>query len=67
MRARLFLIASLALVTGCATVPSAGTAICDGTRGLATDHARALVEAPDGPWIVTGARLIAALDAGCGR
>lgn len=67
MRRALFLMMLPLLAAGCATVPSAGTAICDGTRALRDDHAGALAVAPDGPWIVSGARLIAALDAGCGE
>ena len=43
---------------------TSGEALCEGTARLRTDHAAALVDAPDRA-VVTGARLIAAIDAGC--
>ncbi len=64
---RMTLWASLALMglgAGCTTVGTSGEALCEGTARLRTDHAAALVEAPDRA-VVTGARLIAAIDAGC--
>jgi hypothetical protein len=53
------------LAAGCSTVPNA-TAICDGSVHLRTEHARELVApgVPDAA-VVTGARLIMALDAAC--
>ena len=40
-------------------------AICDGTAEARTEHAKALLESPHGPSLVTGARLIQLVDAGC--
>jgi len=50
--------------TGCASVAS-GPAICDGSSRLRTDHAAALAADGGDRSVVTGARLIAAIDAGC--
>lgn len=52
------------LASGCANVSE--TAICDGTERLRDAHTAALL-ADGGPQSqVTGARLLSALDAGCG-
>ena len=57
-------ILALMLISGCANVPS-GTAICDGSEMLRTDHAASLVE-DGGPLSKqTGAALIISIDAGC--
>lgn len=54
------------LAAGCQSVTqTSGDAICDGTRTARADHAAALAVSPDDRSVVTGARLIAALDAGC--
>ncbi|WP_157115633.1 hypothetical protein [Ketogulonicigenium robustum] len=53
------------LVSGCASAVSQG-AICDGTRQARADHARALAEDGGDLSVVTGARLIGLIDAGCG-
>ena len=59
------MIAALTL-SGCVNGPSAA-AICDGSTGLRTDHAAALV-ADGGPISKqTGRALIAGIDAGCGE
>lgn len=55
----------LLLVAGCVTAPNQA-AICDGSQAARTAHAAALAEGGDGASVVTGARLIAILDAGCG-
>ena len=41
-------------------------AICDGSQAARKAHAAALVEDGGDASVVTGARLIAMLDAGCG-
>lgn len=51
------------IISGCvASAPN--DSICDGTAGLRTAHAAALVDAPDDA-VVTGAKLIRAIDAAC--
>jgi hypothetical protein len=61
----------LLCATGCApgggpTGPS-DAALCDGLEAATRDHAAALAEDGGDRSVVTGARLIRALDAGCGR
>lgn len=51
------------LVSGCVTVNQ--TAVCDGTRTLRTAHVEALLDDGGDRSVVTGAALVAALDAGC--
>lgn len=51
------------LVSGCVTVNQ--TAICDGTRALRSAHTDALLVDGGDRSVVTGAALVAALDAGC--
>lgn len=55
------------LLTGCAiATPGANDrAICDGTRTARTEHAKALVDDGGPRSLVTGAALIARIDAGC--
>ena len=55
------------------TLPAAGCvsgasneALCDGTRAARDDHAAALATAEPDSVVVTGARLIRLIDAGCG-
>lgn len=61
----------LVCATGCA--PGGGqtgtsdAGICDGLEAATRDHAAALVEDGGDRSLVTGARLIRVLDAGCGR
>lgn len=52
------------LVTGCASAPS-DSAICAGTAKARQDHAAALVDDGGPRSLVTGANLIATIDAGC--
>ena len=52
------------LVAGCVSVSE--RAICDGSQAAREAHAAALVEDGGDASVVTGARLIAMLDAGCG-
>lgn len=54
------------LAAGCVTAPrTSGDAICDGTRAARADHAAALADSPDDRAVITGARLIRLIDAGC--
>ena len=53
------------LAAGCVSVSPA--AVCDGTAQARADHAAALAVSPDDRAVVTGARLIALIDAGCGE
>jgi hypothetical protein len=55
------------LAAGCTTAVS-DAAICQGTAQALAQHAAALsaADVPDGA-VLTGARLIAKIDAGCGR
>lgn len=55
----------LFFVTGCVSVGSS-EAICDGTASARTEHAAALAVDGGDMSVVTGARLIRLLDAGCG-
>lgn len=57
----------VALVSGCATanLGSVDRAICEGTRKARTEHAEALVDDGGDRSVVTGAALIAQIDAGC--
>lgn len=53
-------------VSACVTAtPNSGEALCDGTRSARADHAAALAVSPDDRAVVTGARLIEVIDAGC--
>ena len=55
-------------VTACVSAaPTSGDAICDGTRTARAAHAAALAVSPDDAAVVTGARLIGLIDAGCRR
>ena len=51
-------------VAGCMNGASEA-AICDGTAAARTAHAAALAQGGDDASVVTGARLIGLLDAGC--
>jgi uncharacterized protein YceK len=53
------------LVSGCANAVSK-PAVCDGTAQARTEHALTLSQSPHNPSVLTGARLIQLLDAGCG-
>ncbi len=57
------------VVSGCANeipkVDEKPPAICDGSRAARADHAKALAETEDEKVLLTGARLIDMLDAGC--
>jgi hypothetical protein len=52
-------------VLGCVNAPS-DNALCDGTQSARAAHAEALASEASDAAVITGARLIALLDAGCG-
>ena len=53
------------LLTGCANGSSNQSGVCDGTLSLRDTHAEGLIEDGGDKSLVTGAALIAALDAAC--
>lgn len=61
----------LLCATGCAReggpTGANDAALCDGLAAATREHAAALAEDGGDRSVVTGARLIRALDAGCGR
>ncbi|MCL4065361.1 hypothetical protein M3484_02060 [Pseudomonas sp. GX19020] len=67
MRTLKFMALILMLPAGsCVSVtPTTGDALCDGSRAARADHAAALAVSPDDRAVVSGARLIALIDAGC--
>jgi hypothetical protein len=52
-------------LSGCVNVANQ-SAICDGTQDARAAHAEALASEASDAAVITGARLIALLDAGCG-
>ncbi|WP_283177904.1 hypothetical protein [Gemmobacter sp. 24YEA27] len=55
------------LAAGCVSgTQTSDDAICDGSRAARADHAAVLAVSPDDRAVVSGARLIALIDAGCG-
>lgn len=56
----------LLVAVGCTSVASEG-AICDGTDAARREHAAALAVDGGDRSVVTGARLIRLIDAGCGK
>lgn len=59
------MLSMLTFVTGCVTAPS-DSALCDGTEAARAAHAEALMDEASDAAVITGARLIGLLDAGCG-
>ena len=54
------------LAAGCVSgTKTSGEALCDGSRAARADHAEVLAVSPDDRAVVSGARLIAVIDAGC--
>jgi len=53
-------------VHGCVSAPS-DSALCDGTEAARAAHAEALMDEASDAAVITGARLIGLLDAGCGH
>ena len=57
----------LIFASGCASVGVSERALCAGLERPAADHAAALAKDGGPRSVITGARLIRMLDAGCGR
>lgn len=58
----------LSFGTGCVNATqTSGDAICTGTRAARADHAAALADTQDERVLMTGARLISLIDAGCAK
>ena len=56
------------LAAGCVSgTKTSGEALCDGSRAARADHAAALADTQDERVLMTGARLIGLLDAGCAK
>jgi hypothetical protein len=66
MRRLIWAAIPMCFVTGCVSVAVNDSALCAGFSGPATDHAGALAEDAGPQSVVTGARLIHLIDAGCG-
>ena len=62
----LFPMMLMIFVSGCAIAPSSD-AICDATQRLRDAHTEALLDDGGDQSVITGAALIGALDAGCGK
>ena len=60
------ILALIMCASGCASVAVSPAAICDHSAALRTAHAAALADDGGPRSLATGARLIRALDAGCG-
>jgi hypothetical protein len=66
MLMRQWVMIPLLCASGCVTaIPAQDSAVCDGTRAARADHAAALAATADDRVVVTGARLVALIDAGC--
>lgn len=56
----------LSFGTGCVNATqTSGDALCGNTRAARADHAAALAETQDERVLMTGARLVGLIDAGC--
>ena len=64
MRQTILVMTLLSFVSGCGNVVSQ-QAICDGTANVRTEHANALALDGGDKSVVTGAKLIASIDAAC--
>lgn len=68
MLMRLWVTIPLFLGTACVNAtPTSLDAVCSGTRAARASHAAALADSPDDRAVVTGARLIGLIDAGCAK
>lgn len=65
MKTWTLLLLATALLSGCAATSDRG--LCDGLAPLANAHASALLADGGDQSVVTGERLLAGLDAGCGK
>lgn len=68
MLMRLWVMIPLSFATACVNAtPTSGDAVCSGTRAARADHASALADTQDERVLMTGARLIGLIDAGCAK
>ena len=67
MRRLIWAVIPICFATGCASVGVSDNALCAGLAAPASAHAAALAEDAGARSVVTGARLIRLIDAGCGR
>lgn len=67
MRRPIWVMIPLFFATGCAPVAVSDSALCAGLERPVAAHAAALAEEGGPKSVVTGARLIRMIDAGCGR
>ena len=67
MRPKFWVMIPLLLGAGCVSAtPRNADALCAGSRAARAEHAMALAASHDERALITGQRLIALLDAGCG-
>lgn len=62
----LILLMLMMLLSSCGIVKVSSPAVCDGTQRYRGAHADAILEEGTGRVLITGAALIAAIDAACG-
>ena len=62
----LILLTTTMLVSSCGIVKVSSPAVCDGTQRYRGAHADAILAEGAGRVLITGAALIAAIDAACG-
>lgn len=67
MRRLIWAAIPMCFATGCASVGVSDNALCAGLAAPASAHAAALADDAGPRSVVTGARLIRLIDAGCGR
>lgn len=68
MLMRLWVMIPLSFATACVNAtPTSGDAICSATRAARAEHASALADTQDERVLMTGARLVALIDAGCAK
>lgn len=67
MRRLMWAVIPMCFATGCASVGVSDSALCAGLAAPASEHAAALADDAGPRSVITGARLIRLIDAGCGR
>jgi len=68
MRTLLWVMIPMSFAISCApAIQTSGDALCGGSRAARAEHAAALAASPDDRAVVTGARLISLIDAGCAK
>lgn len=66
MLMRLWVMIPLSFATACVNAtPTSGDAICSATRAARAEHAASLADTQDERALMSGARLVRLLDAGC--